>query len=494
MKQRFFTSITMGFLICLASSHLYAQNNRPLILTFKDAIYLALRNNPTLESAELERVVQKYALVVAKNVFEPQYSLTASYNRTWSKSLGSSSISRSTDIQPSISLKNHYGTTFEVDSTNPTSGTSSGTYFNPTLSFSIKQPLIQGFGKAVVDEALNNALDAETSNKLSLKQTTISTINNIMDDYFDLMQAEQQLMVDRRTLINNEKLVANDKVKIAAGEIARTDIIQDEAQVATAQSAIQRDMNSLQQSRLTLLNEIGLSADSKVQLPKQIDNNPIIALLTGARTPASIAITKKLILANNPQYQIDGIGLRSLRRAVISAQDARNWKLDLSASEAVGGSGGAGAPGDRSFRSLSNHRNHVEQVGLDLTIPIDDVSAKSALISDKIALEKAEIAYNNEKRTLEITALTDRNSVAISKAQLNLDKQAAVLQNQTYKIAQLQHSAGKIASFDLIKYQQDLTTAELSLVADTINYLKSLITLDKDLGITLDLLGIKIRY
>ena len=40
---------------------------RPVILSLKDAIFLALRNNPFVENAELDRVTQKYALVAAKN-------------------------------------------------------------------------------------------------------------------------------------------------------------------------------------------------------------------------------------------------------------------------------------------------------------------------------------------------------------------------------------------------------------------------------------------
>lgn len=488
MKRRLCIMVCAIIILFLYGNLVAAAPKRLLTISLKDAILLGLRNNPTLESAELDRIVQKYALVFEKNVFEPQTTLTASFDRDWTKSNNVKTNSRATNIQPSISLKNHYGTKFTLDSTNPTNGI----HYNPSLSLTIEQPLIQGFGKAIVDEALNNAIDAEVENKLTLKQTTIGTIDTIINDYFAIMQAEQQLAVDRMNLTNNEKLVHNDKIKIAAGKTAPSDIYQDQAQVASAKATIENQLNTLEQNKLTFLKDLGLPAETNFQIPKQDGIQDIVNLLTGGRHIASKLLITKLILSNNPQFQIDGIGLRSVRRALVSAQDKLNWKLDLTAKETVGG--GSGGRGNGGFRSLSNHENHAESVGLELTIPVDDVSAKQELISARIKLEQADIAYQNEKRELRITALTDWNNIQQTKSQLELDKEAAKLQQKTFETALLKRAAGKISSFELIKNQEDLKTAEQALVSDRISYLQSLENLDKDIGITLNLLGIKIRY
>lgn len=480
-------------LISLFSLPAFAQSNPPLVLTFKDAIYLALRNNPALESAELDRVTEKYALVVAKNQFEPQVDLKASYNRTLTTTNDATtdertkSIGRTTDITPTISLENHYGTTVTLAGDN----TRGRQYYNPSLTLTVEQPLIQGFGKAVVDAALNNAIDAELQNKITLKQTTISTINTIMTDYFSVLQSEKQLQVDEETLKNNELLVKNDQVQIAAGQTAPADIVQDQAQVATAKATIENDLNFIQQQKFTLLTDLGIASDANIELPQNVDLQAIESVLVGKNAPPSIAIAKKLILANNPQYQYDGIGLRIFRRALLQAKDQQKWTLDLTASEEAGAGSGGGQ--NASFPSLSNHRNHAEALGLALTVPVDDVTAKQSLIEAQIGLEKAEIAYTNEKRSLEITALNDSNTIKQSKTLINLDEQAVNLQKRTLEIANLKRQAGQVSSAELIQNQQYLTTAQTTLVNATIDYLKTLQQLDQDLGITLDLLGIKIK-
>ncbi len=497
MKRKIRAIINLGLIslpIVAISFPLYAQSKKPLTLTFKDAVYLGLRNNPSLESNELDRVTQKYALVVQKNKFEPQYTLTSSFNRTWTTTnnaatnLRTKSMTRTTNINPAVALENHYGTQFKLENDN-----SSGRLgYHPSLTFSVVQPLIQGFGKAVVDAALNDAFDTETKNKLRLKLNTISTINTIMSDYFTLVQSEKQLAVDQTNLSNNEELVKNDEVKIKAGQIAKADIFQDQAQVATSKSTIENDKNLIQQNKYTLLTDLGLSPDTMIHVPKNIKLNEIENILVGQNKAPSIAVAKKLILANNPQYQIDGVALRALRRSLITAKDKLHWKLDLTASEVTGA--GSGGNHNRSFPSLTNHRNHAEAVGLALTIPVDDVTAKQTLLTARIDLEKAQIAYTNEERSLEITALNDLNSLDHSKTLLQLDKDALKLQQQTVNVAKLKNAAGQTSSFELIKNQQDLLTSEETLVNDTISHLEAIQKLDQDTGITLDLFNIKIRY
>lgn len=469
--------------LMLASGAMFAAAKRPLTITLKDAIMLALRNNPDLESAELDRITQKFALVVAENEFEPQISLTGNFTDTRDTTNHTPAYTRSTDLTPEISLKNHYGTTFTLSNDNPTTNSS----YVPTMSLTITQPLIKGFGRALVDQALNNALDTEATNKLQLKAKVIDTIDAVMNDYFAVMQAKQQLQVDKRNLENNETLVKNDRYTIAAGETAASDIYQDEAQVASAKASIQNQLNILQQSKLTLLKDLGLPPTTEFNIPAETKVNEITSVLTGGRALAPLPIIKKMMIGNNIQYQVDGIGMRTTRRALISARDELKPQLDLTGTFDRGG-------GARGMRSLSDSSTHSESVKLDLTVPIDDVKSKSDVIGAKIALEQAEIAYQNERRTLEVTAMTDWKDVQQRKEQLVLDNQAAELQNKTYEMAKLKRAAGKISSFELIKNQEDLKTAEQTLVNDVISYLQSLETLNKDMGITLDLLGIKIRY
>src|SRR3990167_2808769 len=52
-----------------------ALPHRVMHLTLKEAILLSLRNNPSIQSADLGRVIDKFSLLVAHNAYEPQFTL-----------------------------------------------------------------------------------------------------------------------------------------------------------------------------------------------------------------------------------------------------------------------------------------------------------------------------------------------------------------------------------------------------------------------------------
>ena len=281
-------AITLGF-----SLNLFAQSQQIYTLTMQDAILLALRNNPTVQSAKLDRVVQKYALVVEKNAFEPQYALNASFNHYSTTIDGTTSHSNTVNATPSASLTTHYGSKISLLSDNPKTRHES---YNPTLILEIRQPLIRGFGKAVVDAALNNALDNEEINKLSFENTIISTVNTIIGHYLSLFQAKEALKIDHTSLENYERTIKNNKAMIKAGRIPRSDIVQTEAQLARQKAIIQNDMNNITQARLQLLNTIGLDSTADIRIPDQIDLEDIINQILGHKKIPSTALCKQKAL------------------------------------------------------------------------------------------------------------------------------------------------------------------------------------------------------
>lgn len=488
MTIKFFVRVTLiVLLIQTAIAEVPNQSSKPIVLTLYDAIFLALRKNPTIENAELDRIIQKYSLVAVQNTFEPQYSLTGGLSYSQAKSDSDYSTSSSASVTPGVSIKNHYGTVFSITSTNPVSGQS----YNPALSFQIQQPLIQGFGKAIVDKALNDALDNEEVNRLGLKYTFINTINSVISSYLSLFQQRETLKVDLSSLERYQQAVKNDQLRIDAGKMAATDMVQDQAQVARQLVTIENDRAAIETSRLALLTSLGLDPTANIKLPDKVDLTDIIRILTGRNNMPSLEVCKKIALANDPGYQAAGIQLRSLRRALVVAKNNMLWSLNLTASETRGG--GSGNGDNSGLSSLTNGRNHAESVGLALTIPIDNVSSKQALIGAKVALDQAGNSYLYAKQTLESGITSTRNTVISSKASLELSKNAVELQRKTVEYARIKFNAGRISNFELLDKQKTLNDSEQTVVSNMINYLNTLATFNLKLGITLDLLGIKLK-
>jgi len=481
--RRFITGllcILMLLASCLAIGRSLPQKTKPLILTLHDAVLLAMRNNPSLKVAELNRITQKYALVVEKYFFQPQYSFTAGFVRTEN---GDGTRTNKITFSPSVSLNTSFGTNFKLSMAN----TIDRGGFEPSATLSITQPLIKGFGEDIVLQALRNALDTEIVNKLNLKSTTIDTVNKIVADYFQVVQAKENLQADLYSLKRLNQTLDYDKKMIAAGRQAKQDIVQPQAQIASAKVTILNDKNTLRQNRFTLLNDLGLKLDANIQVSKKIDFDEIAKLLTGKHGLPAIDKSQTLALENNISYLTLGITLRSTARALVKAENDQKWDLEFSASQQVGGS--------TSVDELWKGGEHREfDLGVNLTVPINDLTSKQTLVAAKVALDQADINYAQEKRQLKINTFNQYHSVINSKQQLESSKQAFILQQKNLDIAKKKYKAGLISTFELLQNEGDLTTSEIAVISAKISYVNALLTFDKQIGVTLDYWDIKVRY
>ena len=490
MKKSFF-AITISCL--LATVPLYGiamptATNEPLALTLEDAVALALRNNPDIEKADLGRISQKFNLVVAKYQFEPQAALTGSASYTNTVSNGSSSYSKEWGITPGATLENHYGTDFKVASTN----TVTNGVYNPQLELEVTQPLIRGFGKAVVEAALENAKDTQVIDKLNFKSQAINTVTTVINDYLSLVETYQTLEVDNVSLKNFEQTVENDKAMIAAGRMAKSDIVQAKAQVATQQATIASDLNSITAGKNTLLNDIGLPPTTNLTLPKKFNFYTVKNLILGDSKLPGLEESENIALGNNISYQTDIITLRTLRRSLLVDKDQRRWKLDVTGTETFGGGSGGGA--NAGVKSLFNGRNHAESVEADLTVPIDDVNTQQTVINAEVGLDQAIVGLRQTKRQLITDVESQYNTVLTNAENLKLSLNALKLQEESVYIAQQKALAGQVSTFEVITNQKNLATQRQSVVESEITYLQSLVTYEQTLGITLEPWRIRVRY
>lgn len=479
--------------LLLAPSILIAENTaaakQPAIeLTLHDAIFLALRHNPNILQSEIQRVADKYALIVAKNQFELQYQLTGNATYTHSILNDQETKTGSYGLSPTVSLESHYGTQMQVAADNAYANG----HYTPGVTFSVTQPLIQGFGRPVVDAALNNAKDSELINQMNFKQTAISTVAQVINDYLSWIQSYQQIGVDKQSLQNYQLTVKNDQSLIKAGRMARADIVQAQAQVASQEATIQADLNNINSAKNQLLDDLGLPPQLNIIAPKNFNFAATEKEILGSSALPAQQDSEKIGLDNNLELKTANITLRTLQRSLLVAEDQRRWSVNLVASEQR-----TGVPGTNQQNSINNligDNNHTEQVGLALTIPIDDVSAQANVVDQKVALEKAQIALQEAKRQLAENIDTQYQSVITSKQGLALSENALALQKQTVHISQQKQIAGRASTFEVLSNQKDLAEQQESLVSSQIAYLKSIVSLQSTLGTTLDPWQIHIKY
>lgn len=454
-----------------------------LPLSLQEAILLAIRENPNVQQAQLNHVQQKFALEVAQWQFQPHYQLIGAAGLSKNIAACDSSTAKNWSIQPAASWLSPIGTQFTVTSTNNITN-----HYNPGLSLQIVQPLIRGFGRAIVEASLYNAMDSEYISRLNIQNVLRTTITAVINAYLNVVSAANTVKIDVEALNRSEISMQQTKLFIKAGRKAGVELVTVQADVANAQTKLENDKNNLDQARYALLAAIGIDPNTQIKI-----SNIDVPQLTHRYCAPPIDETKRLTLQNDIQYQIDQITLQgATRRNLLTAQDNMRWQLNLAANAGVGSAVGGGQ--NAGFPSLVNGANQAQNVQLNLIVPIDDKNAKQALLGAKIGLREAQIALKQEKWTKETNAINGWNSINSTKRALHFAEDAEGLQLKTYQISFQKYKYGLIDSVELQSVQQQLNTRQQALLDARLNYLKALVNLDQQIGRTLLTWNIMVRY
>ena len=454
-------------------------------LSLSDAVWLSLRYNPNIQSEAINRVVQKFGVEVAKNQFELQYALTGSATQNYNKASGASSTTSSTVLTPGVSLNLPTGANIALSSANTLNGRSTGGTYNPALTATLTQPLMRGFGQAITLSTLANAYDAERINQLTLSQTIIATIVKVAGDFFTVIQNQQNVTTQNMALENVRQRIAQDQIKIKAGKMApNDDRLQAQADLAQAELATTSADNTLLQSKLALLADIGLSPDEPIEIDPTL-TMPAFNLPT-------MSEAKKNTLASDPNYQTSLINQRIDQRALVVAKDNDRAQLNLTVTGTTGGGSGNGP--NSGVESLANGSAQNSSVGLNLTVPIDNMQNQQAILTAKAKLKTDEINLRTSAWALETNAINAMNNLITLKQQLDLAKQAVDTQAEILSLTELKRNYGLASALDVTLQQNSLTTTRLNYTSTQITYLNTWFQFRQMLGKTLEDWHVQVRY
>lgn len=441
-------------------------------LTLYDAIMLALRNNPNVQSGEIQRISDKFALEVAHNAFEPQYSLTAS--ATFSEGSTPSYL-----VTPGVTLTTPIGTQLSTTYSNSFIGST-----GHTTTIQAVQPLLRGFGPGVTLAPLREAYYQEYGARLNLKNTVMTTVTQVIQNYFQLVQAYNNLTVDQLALEESKKLLVQYQIQIKAGRIAPAELVQQQSQVASQELSVTQAQNAISQAYQELMLTIGIDPNSKLQ----IDQNITIPTLI---TP-SIEQSTQLALDNNVQYQQAIFSLKSAQVNLLEQQDQQKWQLNLTATKTFANNGGSTSivtPGGATVTTTG-----VGSVALNLSVPLNDMPRQQGLVNAQVQLVQQKIALAETKRELRIQVINAIQNLKFQQEQIIQAQQAVDYAQRSLDVEKIKLRFGRSTVFTVTQLQNTLINSKLSLISQQITYINTLATFEQLIGVTLDKYGLKICY
>jgi len=460
-----------------------SHKRKTQFLTLREAILLALRYNPNIQNAELDRIIQRYQLRLAHNEFELQYALagTAAVEKSHYSGVGNATT-KSYLLTPEVDLKNKYGTELALRMDNNVAAYGN---YNPLLNLSLKQPLLRGFGREVNEIGLLNAIDNEWLNKLNLQQAVIDQITQLITTYRALIMSGNNLQNQRQQLTEAKKSYETNEKRIAAGQLEPTGNIQQSYQIESLNLMVEQAENDFKTTAQDLLQTIGLDPDMKLAVPSDVTLDKLVI----PDVNESIAQAFK----HNTQYLALTMTLRADERAYKLAKNQQLWQLDASANVQTGTMTGVDN-NSAGLKGIYNGHNITESVGVTLRIPINDLTLRSQLISAKVRLEKDRLNLIAARRAL-ITMIKNTITTIQSQAKrYELAKRQVELAAQSYSLEKKKLQAGIASALDVNNTQNQLLQAQTGLISAKIAYLNQLSALQRMLGTTLNYWHIKLRY
>ena len=450
-------------------------------MTLQEAIFIALRKNPDVRNAQIDRVMQKYSLQQAEQNFAWRYDLDGSmtyFHKETNITKPENSATYSIHSQASKQFKS--GTKISVD----VQANSDGEGYIPSATLRLSQPLIRGRSSDIVLMGLAQAHDQEWLNKITLRKTISQIINQVIIDYRQLILANNNLAIAKKSLKDAEKTLANNQMQIRLGKIPRMENVTQEAQVASLKLQVKQTENTRHRSEQQLLLTLGLETEQHIDLPSDVT-------LQKVKIPDMTA-TIKHALRFNPDFLSARISRKQNVRALDKAIDDGRIQLDLSASAQISRAV-VPRPAQQSPQLL-NDTHHSETVGLQMKVPLERLLIRANIAGAEVALEKKDNNIEQQRRRLVRDVkdiITDLHS---QRQQLELAQLSVKLKQQDYFLQKKKLQLGKGTAMDVSQSQNNLITAQNQLISNKIQFMNTFTKLSLMLDTLLDDWEIDLSY
>ena len=444
-------------------------------LTLADVVVLAVQNNTDIKNAYLERIAQRQNLAIAEDKFIPNLTPNVSFNieRFGSGATTSTSADLGLGAIVSVNIPTGARLSFGWDTHTQTSNRNNfidninNDILGQNLQLRFTQPLLRGAGTAVNRASIDIARLDERANIQALKSTLINTITSAILGYRDLLQAQEQLEIERLSLESARQILQINQALIDAGRIAPVEIVQSQTEVANRELSLLAAQNTLASAKLALLDILDIGQNLDIVAVERIVLSSISPELNKLKTVA---------FQNRPDYLQAQLRLEIAKLDQLVADNNRRLNLDFDA---------------RYDNSVSSSSQLA--AGLVFSHTFGDRTAERDFQRSRVNFLQAKNSLENLRQSIEIQ-VTDRvRDVNLRLSEVRLAQQARELSEKQLQIEQERLKLGRGEIFQVVTFQNNLVEARNRELTAIIAYLNALTGLDQTVGTTLDTWNVTIE-
>jgi outer membrane protein TolC len=476
-------------------------------LTLEDAVKRALENNLDIAVQRIGQQVFDVNFASIRSVYSPTVSSLIS-NQS-SKNASTSTISGG---QTGATINNTNfvfnggmvqdvpwgGGNFSATLDNRRSATSNRTQtinpsYQPTWSAQYIQPLLRDFKiDATRQQLLVTRLNQDISD-IQLQQTTMNTVANVRNAYWDYVFAVQSVEVARQSLLLADELLRNNQTKVEIGTMAPIDVVQAQSQAA--------------QQRQAVVTAEGTRRTAEIALKRLIVSGTADPLWTATIEPVDrpdfrpepvdlTAATKRALASRSDVLQVR----KNLEANDVTLRLLQNQKLpqvDLQTRYATTGVGGnrlitSGSGVDRgeiigideggyfdALNMLFRNRLPTWSMALNISYNLGTSAADASLARARIQQSQIEV----QLRQLDLQVTSDVSNAAILVQNAAERVQAAAssrdLAQQQLDAENSKFGVGMSTNYQVVLAQRDLATAQNNELQAVLAYRKAVVDFER---------------
>jgi outer membrane protein len=400
------------------------------------------------------------------------------------------------------------GSTLSVGFNNSrTSTTSPASIVSPALNSSFRatfsQHLLQGFGWSLNRRNIVIAKNDREISDIAFRQQIISTVNQIQNIYWDLVNAYEDVKVKQESVALAEKTFNDNKKQVEIGTLAPIEVVRAQSELAARNQDLIISQTNLQLQQLFMKNAISrnLTDPTLVSAPV-IPTDTISVPATEKVVPIDDLVNEAL--SHRPELASSRIDLtnrqinnKALRNGLLPSIDIYGFY----GASALGGdqnplyasSGNFPAQGyGGTFGDLFNSSAPDKGIGISLTIPIRNRSAQADQIRGQLEYQQAQMRLQQLQNQIRIDVRNSQFTLVQNRARVDAARKAVDLARESLDAEQKKYALGASTNTLVLQAQRDLTQSESNLVTAMTAYSKSRVDLDRATGLTLTNYGISI--
>ena len=317
---------------------------------------------------------------------------------------------------------------------------------------------------------------------LAVESASLNVIQQENDITLQITQAYLAVLLDKENVIYNNDVVATSQAQLKqyqqkynVGAIARKDLIQLQAQLATDQYNLVSARNAERQDLLTLKQLLLLPTDARFDIVR-----PDTIAPANAATPLHDA--EAIALQTRPEVKSSQLGVDIARYDVKKARAGYLPFLSAGASLNTGYNTGNGSY----LNQLNNNFN--QQIGLTLSVPIfTKRQVKTQVEEAKIGVDQAKLNLQDTRVVLSQEVERAYINVQNAQEQYNAAQEEFKFNQESYRIANEQLRVGVANMVEFLQQKNLYIQAQQQYIQAKYNALLSLKIYDFYKGVPIKL-------